>query len=441
MFIQRSVSRLLRSNVQIISSPSIATFANYTFKMPDAQELANELKNLGSFDEKELDVSLTKARELIRKNNITTARGIVELRNKDSEFQKALIGVEKNKDLYLKRSLLLHYVADRSTKEPVRVAVTGASGAIGYSLVFRIASGEMLGKNQPVHLNLLELPGAMKQLEGVIMELKDCAFPLLTGITATASSEEAFDQASYALLVGAKPRSKDMERADLLAANAKIFIEQGKALNNRAKRDVKVLVVGNPANTNAFIAANSAPKLDPKCFTAMTRLDHNRGLSQIADKTGKPVTAIKRFVIWGNHSSTQYPDISHTQIDGVWAKELLQHDWVEKTFIPTVQKRGAAIIAARGSSSAASAASAAIDHIRDWALGTNGEWTSMAIVSDGSYGITKGIYSSFPVTCSNGQYTIVQNVPIDPFSASRIEASHQELLSERNDVAALLKGN
>jgi len=289
-----------------------------------------------------------------------------------------------------------------------------------------------------VHLNLLELPGAMKQLAGVIMELKDCAFPLLAGITATSNAEEAFAGVNYALLVGAQPRSKGMERSELLTLNGKIFTEQGKALGSRARPDVKVLLVGNPANTNAFIAANSAPKLDPKCFTAMTRLDHNRGLAQLAEKTGKQVNSIKRFAIWGNHSSTQYPDVSHTQIEGTWAKEILQQEWIEKTFIPTVQQRGAEIIKARGASSAASAASAAIDHMRDWVHGTNGEWTSMAVVSDGSYGITKGLYSSFPVVCENGEYTIVQNVPIDPFSAAKIEASHKELLDESNSVRPLL---
>jgi malate dehydrogenase len=271
------------------------------------------------------------------------------------------------------------------------------------------------------------------------MELRDCAFPLLSGVTATTKAEEAFDSISYALLVGAMPRSKGMERKDLLSANAKIFSEQGKALNSKAKRDARILVVGNPANTNALIAANNAPNLDPNNFTAMTRLDHNRGLSQLSLKTGKGVETIKRFAIWGNHSSTQYPDISHTQIEGKPAKDILPKDWVEKTFIDTVAKRGAAIIEARGSSSAASAASAAIDHIHDWVNGSKGDWTSMAVHSDGSYGITKGIYSSFPVVCDNGKYTIVQNVPISEFSAKKIEASHKELLEERNDVKDLLK--
>jgi len=323
----------------------------------------------------------------------------------------------------------------------VRVAVTGASGAIGYALLFRIASGEMLGKSQPVHLSLLELPAAMKSLEGVLMELRDCAFPLLSGITATTNPEEAFDGANYALLVGAQPRTKGMERGDLLKANGKIFIDQGKALNSRASRDVKVLVVGNPANTNAFIAANSAPKLDPKCFTAMTRLDHNRGLSQLSEKTGKPVTSIKRFCIWGNHSATQYPDVSHTQIDGAWAKDILDQTWIEKTFIPTVQQRGAAIIAARGASSAASAASSAIDHIHDWVLGSKGDWTSMGVFSEGQYGFTKGLYTSYPVTCDNGNYTVIENVPISPFSKQRIDATHKELLDERDAVSGLLSGN
>jgi len=273
----------------------------------------------------------------------------------------------------------------------------------------------------------------------VIMELKDCAFPLLAGITATTDANEAFDDVSCAMLVGAQPRTKGMERSDLLKANGAIFTVQGKALSDKAKKNVKVLVVGNPANTNAFIAASSAPKLDPKCFTAMTRLDHNRGLSALAEKTGKPVTSIKRFAIWGNHSATQYPNIAHTQIDGKWAKDMVSQEWVAKEFIPAVQQRGAAIIAARGASSAASAASAGIDHIRDWEFGTNQEWTSMAVHSDGSYGITKGLYCSYPVTCEKGEYTIVQNVPMDPFSASKIEASHKELLEERDAVSKFLK--
>jgi malate dehydrogenase len=321
-----------------------------------------------------------------------------------------------------------------SGKPPVRVTVTGASGSIGYALVFRIASGEMLGKDQPIHLNLLELTPALKGLEGVVMELKDCAFPLLSGVTATDNVEAAFDGTNYALLVGARPRSKGMERGDLLKANGAIFSVQGKALNDRADKNVKVLVVGNPANTNAYIAARNAPKLNPRNFAAMTKLDHNRGLSQLSDKTGKPVTAIKQFAIWGNHSATQYPDLSHTTVDGKAAKDLVDQEWIEKTFIPKVQQRGAEIINVRGLSSAASAAGAAIDHMREWALGSNGEWTSFGVASDGSYGITKDIYFSYPVVASNGDYKIVQNLKLDEFSAQRLETTHKELLSERDAV-------
>jgi malate dehydrogenase len=349
-----------------------------------------------------------------------------------------LKNIEENKALFTQKNLLLHYLDGKPMQRPVKVAVTGASGAIGYSTLFRIASGEMLGPYQPVHLCLLELPQAMQALQGVIMELKDCAFPLLSGITATEKPEEAFDGVEYALLIGAKPRSKGMERGDLLKANGQIFSVQGKALSDHASRNVRVLVVGNPANTNAYIAASNARKLDPKCFTAMTRLDHNRGLAQLSDKLNTPVTSIKRFCIWGNHSSTQYPDISHTQIGEKWAKNLVDEKWVRDTFIPVVQQRGAAIINARGASSAASAGSSAIDHIRDWVHGTNGEWTSMAICSDGSYGATKGLYFSYPVVCDEGNYTIVGNVPIDPFSAERIELSHKELLQERDAVKEYL---
>jgi len=323
----------------------------------------------------------------------------------------------------------------------VRVTVTGASGAIGYALCFRIASGEMLGKDQPVHLNLLELPGAMQQLNGVVMELNDCAFPLVSGITATDSVEKGFEGSEYALLVGARPRSKGMERGDLLKANGAIFSVQGKALSGYANPNCKVLVVGNPVNTNAYIAAHNAPKLNPENFFAMTKLDHNRGLSQLADKTGKPVTSIKRFAIWGNHSATQYPDISHTTIDDKRAKDLISQDWVEKTFIPSVQQRGAEIIAARGSSSAASAASSAIDHFRELALGSNGDWTSFAVASDGSYGVPRGLYFSYPVVAANGGYSIVQNLSIDEFSAKRLEITTKELLSERDAVTEYLKKN
>jgi malate dehydrogenase len=323
--------------------------------------------------------------------------------------------------------------------QPVRVAVTGAAGQIGYSLLFRIASGAMLGPDQPVILQLLEIEPALPALNGVRMELDDCAFPLLTGIVATADAETAFGDADYALLVGAMPRKAGMERSDLLSANGGIFRPQGKALNAGAKRDVKVLVVGNPANTNALIAQSNAPDLDPRRFTAMTRLDHNRAVSQLAQRVDVPVTDVKRMTIWGNHSTTQYPDLFHAEVAGKNAYELVgNHDWMEKTFIPTVAKRGAAIIEARGASSAASAANAAVDHMRSWALGTpEGDWVSMAIVSDGSYGIAEGLISSFPCTCSGGNYSVVQGLDIDDFSRSRIDASVGELIEERDAVREL----
>jgi len=326
-----------------------------------------------------------------------------------------------------------------SLKPPVKVAVTGASGQIGYSLLFRIASGEMLGKDQPVTLQLLELPAAMKSLEGVSMELNDCAFPLLRGIVQTSDVKKAFEGADYALLVGARPRSKGMERKDLLQANAKIFSEQGKAINEVASKNIRVLVVGNPANTNAMITSHFAPKIPANQIHAMTKLDHNRGLAQLAEKTGSLVTDIEKFFIWGNHSATQYPDISHTLIKVKSAKQLINDDnWVKGTFIPTVQQRGAAIIAARGSSSAASAANAAIDHMREWALGTNGKWTSMAVPSDGSYGIEKGVWYSYPVTVSGGKYSIVQGLTVDAFSKERMEATKKELFEEKTGVSELL---
>jgi len=306
-------------------------------------------------------------------------------------------------------------------------------------LLFRIASGEMLGKDQPVTLQLLELPPAMKSLEGVSMELNDCAFPLLRGIVQTSDVKKAFEGADYALLVGARPRSKGMERKDLLQANAKIFSEQGKAINEVASKNIRVLVVGNPANTNAMITSHFAPKIPANQIHAMTKLDHNRGLAQLAEKTGSLVTDIEKFVIWGNHSATQYPDISHTLIKGKSAKQLINDDnWVKGTFIPTVQQRGAAIIAARGSSSAASAANAAIDHMREWALGTNGKWTSMAVPSDGSYGIEKGVWYSYPVTVSGGKYSIVQGLTVDAFSKERMEATKKELFEEKTGVSELL---
>jgi len=324
-------------------------------------------------------------------------------------------------------------------KAPVRVAVTGASGQIGYSLLFRIASGEMLGKDQPVILQLLELTPALKSLEGVAMELNDCAFPLLRGIVQTDDTKKAFEGADYALLVGARPRSKGMERGDLLKANAQIFSAQGKALNDVANRSVKVIVVGNPANTNAMITSHFAPKIPAGQITAMTRLDHNRGLAQLSEKTGAQVTEISKFCIWGNHSATQYPDISFTTVKGKSAKQLINDDkWVKDTFIPVVQQRGAAIINARGLSSAASAANAAIEHIRDWVHGTNGEWTSMAIPSDGSYGADKGLWYSYPVVCSNGEYKIVQGLSVDKFSQEKMVATNAELKGEKEAIAALL---
>lgn len=319
-------------------------------------------------------------------------------------------------------------------KQPVRVAVTGAAGQIGYSLLFRIASGEMLGKDQPVILQLLEIPveKAQQALQGVIMELDDCAFPLLVDVIGTDDPKVAFKDADYALLVGARPRGPGMERADLLQENAKIFTVQGKALNEVASRDVKVLVVGNPANTNAYIAMKSAPDLPAKNFTAMLRLDHNRALTQVAKKTGKAVKDIKKLIVWGNHSPTMYADYRFATINGESVKEMINdQDWNANTFLPTVGKRGAAIIEARGLSSAASAANAAIDHMRDWALGSNGEWVTMGIPSDGSYGIPKGIMFGFPVTTENGEYQIIQDLQIDDFSQERINITLNELEEER----------
>lgn len=324
-------------------------------------------------------------------------------------------------------------------KTPVRVAVTGAAGQIGYSLLFRIASGQMLGEDQPVILQLLDITPAMDALKGVAMELEDCAFPLLSGIVRTDDPSEAFGDISYALLVGARPRSKGMERKDLLEANGGIFKPQGKALSDNAAADVKILVVGNPANTNALIAMNNAPNIPNERFTAMTRLDHNRAIAQVAAKTGTTVSDITKMTIWGNHSATQYPDLFHAEVKGQNAAALVNDQaWLENDFIPTVQQRGAAIIEARGLSSAASAANAAIDHMRTWALGSaKGDWVSMAIPSDGSYGVAEGIISSFPVTCANGKYEIVQGLDIDDFSRGRIDASVAELVEERDGVKEL----
>jgi len=324
-------------------------------------------------------------------------------------------------------------------KAPVRVAVTGAAGQISYSLLFRIAAGEMLGPDQPVILQMLEITPALEALNGVAMELDDCAFPLLAGMVQTDDPNVAFKDADYALLVGARPRGPGMERKDLLEANAAIFSVQGKAINDNASRNINVLVVGNPANTNALIAQRNAPDLDPRQFTAMTRLDHNRALSQLAQKTGTTVNDVTRMIIWGNHSSTQYPDIHHSSVKGQAGIDLVDQDWYETTFIPDVQQRGAAIIKARGASSAASAANAAIGHMRSWALGTaEGDWVSMGIYSDGSYGIAKGLIYSFPCVCKNGDWEIVQGLAINDFSQARMKASEDELLEERDGVSHLL---
>jgi malate dehydrogenase len=325
------------------------------------------------------------------------------------------------------------------TKPAIRVAVTGAAGQIGYSLLFRIANGDMLGKDQPIILQLLDITQALPAVKGVVMELEDCAFPLLQGVVITDNPATAFKDVDIAMLVGARPRSKGMERKDLLEANGAIFTVQGRALNDHAKRSVKVLVVGNPANTNAYIAQQSAPSLDPNCFTSMLRLDHNRALSQIASKTGKPVAAIKKLAVWGNHSPTMYADYRFATIDGAQVKDLINdHEWNTNIFLPTVGKRGAAIIEARGLSSAASAANAAIDHIHDWVLGTHGNWVTMGVPSDGSYGIPVGTQFGFPVTCDNGNFEIVKGLEIDTFSQERINITLNELMEEREGVKHLL---
>ena len=322
---------------------------------------------------------------------------------------------------------------------PKRIAVTGAAGQIGYSLLFRLANGDMLGKNQPVILQLLDISAALPAVRGVVMELEDCAFPLLAGVVVTDDPKVAFRDADYALLVGARPRSKGMERKDLLEANGAIFTVQGRALDECASRNVRVLVVGNPANTNAYIAMKSAPSLPAKNFTAMLRLDHNRALSQIAAKTGKAVAAIEKLCVWGNHSPTMYADYRFATIDGQSVKQMINDDaWNKDVFLPTVGKRGAAIIEARGLSSAASAANAAIDHVRDWVLGTHGKWTTMGIPSDGSYGIPKDVMFGFPVTTENGEYKIVQGLEIDAFSQERIDITLKELTEEREGVKHLL---
>jgi malate dehydrogenase len=324
-------------------------------------------------------------------------------------------------------------------KKPVTVTITGAAGNIGYALAFRVASGQMLGADQPINLNLLEISPALGTVSGVVMELHDCAFATLNRISATDDAKIAFKDCDYAMLVGARPRGPGMERKDLLLENAKIFSAQGKAMNEVASRDVHVLVVGNPANTNSLIAQRNAPSLNPKNFTAMTRLDHNRGRAQVALKAGVAVADVRHIIIWGNHSGTQYPDLHHATVSGKRALEVVGEQWFRDNYIPTVQQRGAAVIKARGTSSAASAAAAAIDHIHDWALGSAaGDWVSMAVPSDGSYGIADGVIYSFPVTCQNGQYSIVQGLPIDDFSRSRMQATYDELCEEREGVKDLL---
>jgi malate dehydrogenase len=325
------------------------------------------------------------------------------------------------------------------SKTPVKVAVTGAAGQIGYALLFRIASGQLLGDDTPVHLTLLEIPAAVKAAEGTAMELDDCAFPLLSAIDIHDDPEQAFDGASIALLVGARPRTKGMERSDLLEANGGIFKPQGAALNEHAASDIKVLVVGNPANTNCLIAASNAPDIPRRRFNAMVRLDHNRAIAQVAKKTGAQVSDITNMTIWGNHSATQYPDVFNAKVKGANAADVIDDQvWIENEFIPTVQKRGAAIIEARGASSAASAANAAIDHVHDWVLGTpDGDWVSMAIPSDGSYGIGEGVFAGHPCTCSNGDYTVVEGLTVDEFSRGRIDATATELNEEAEAVRGL----
>src|SRR5580698_9624919 len=324
-------------------------------------------------------------------------------------------------------------------KQPLNVAITGAAGQIGYALAFRVASGAMLGADQPVNLQLLEIPAALPALGGVVMELNDCAFSTLNKVQASDDAQVAFRDCHVALLVGARPRGPGMERKDLLLANAQIFSAQGKALNAVADRNVKVLVVGNPANTNALIARANAPDINQRNFTAMTRLDHNRALAQLGHKTGTHISQIKKMIIWGNHSATQYPDVSHATVNGKAAKSLVEQKWLDETFIPVVQQRGAAVIKARGSSSAASAASAALDHVRTWALGTaEGDWVSMGVPSDGSYGIPAGVIYSYPVTCRNGDYQIVQGLAIDAGSCKGMSVTENELKEEREGVKDLL---
>ena len=325
------------------------------------------------------------------------------------------------------------------SNNPVNVTVTGAAGQIGYAILFRIASGQLLGADTPVHLSLLEIPDAVKAAEGTAMELDDCAFPLLSGIDIYDDPDQAFDGVNIALLVGARPRTKGMERGDLLEANGGIFKPQGAALNAHAASDIKVLVVGNPANTNCLIAQSNAPDIAPERFTAMMRLDHNRAIAQVAKKTGAAIADVTNMTIWGNHSATQYPDVFHAKVSGSSAAEAIDDQgWIENDFIPTVQKRGAAIIEARGASSAASAANAAVDHVHDWVLGTpDGDWVSMAIHSDGTYGVKEGIFCGYPCTCSNGSYTVVPGLEVDDFSRGRIDATVEELADERESIRQL----
>ncbi len=326
-----------------------------------------------------------------------------------------------------------------SSPTPVKVSVTGAAGQIGYALLFRIASGQLLGPDTPIRLSLLEIPQAVKAAEGTAMELDDCAFPLLSAVDIYDDPNQAFDGVNIALLVGARPRGKGMERSDLLEANGGIFKPQGQALNEHAASDVKILVVGNPANTNCLIAASNAPDIPRQRFTAMMRLDHNRAIAQVAKKTGAQISEVTNMSVWGNHSATQYPDVFHAKVKGANAAETIgDQSWIENEFIPTVQKRGAAIIEARGASSAASAANAAIDHVHDWVLGTpDGDWVSMAVPSDGSYGVQEGIFSGYPCTCSGGDYQIVEGLELDEFSRSRVDATAQELVEERSAVDQL----
>jgi malate dehydrogenase len=334
---------------------------------------------------------------------------------------------------------LLVFALELVMKKPLTITITGAAGNIGYALAFRVASGQMLGADQPINLNLLEIPAAAAAVHGVVMELNDCAFATLNKVTATSDADVGFKDCNFAMLVGARPRGPGMERKDLLLENAKIFSAQGKALDTVASRDVRVLVVGNPANTNSLIAQRNAPSLPRNRFTAMTRLDHNRGLAQLTEKTGAALTQVKKVIIWGNHSATQYPDLHHATVDGKPALSLVDQAWFKDSFIPTVQQRGAAIIKARGTSSAASAAAAAIDHVHDWMLGTPaGNWVSMGVPSDGSYGIPEGIIYSYPVTCKGGEYSIVQGLDINDFSREKMQATQRELLEERDGVKDLI---